>query len=138
VGDHTSGAITGQSTDGFIAVNRKKRKQPELVGTSNTAGVCPLKTAKRTAHVYIGRLDSEVTTDTLSDYIKSLTDVEEEELDIEKLNTKSTNSSFRVSLPMEKLSAIKKSELWNEGTILGRYFFPRQNFQNPQSIIKNQ
>jgi hypothetical protein len=134
-----AGPLTsGASDDGFIEVQKRKSKRPELVGTAVTAdNKCSLKAAKRTAHVYIGNLDS-TTTDSLREYITTVTEVSENELDIEKLNTKSKHSSFRVSLPYDNLDSIKKPELWNKGAILNRYFFPKQNISNPLNLIKNQ
>jgi hypothetical protein len=117
----------------FIEVkSRRKRRSPSIVGKS-TKQDCGLKGIKRKAHLFLGRFDPETSKESVKEYMcQLLSDVDTNDIEVDKLKTLGKTASFKASFPLEKLEQIKDAELWPSGIILNRFHYKRKNFQTPQ------
>ena len=112
-------------TDGFILVEKKKRKRKEtVVGMKKNYANNVLRSARRIGDLYIGNCDLEVTPDTLSAYILAETGIEISAC--EMLETKSTVSrSFKVTLNMNDRKKLLNPDVWPEEILCRKFYKPR-------------
>jgi hypothetical protein len=117
--------------DDYTEVKKKKqRRKAEVIGKGNDTSYCSLKGAKKKAHLFLGRLEITTTAESVKTYIcKLFNDEHNEDVEVIKLDTKGKSASFRASIPLEKLDKIKNGDLWPLGTIITRFYFKKQNFQ---------
>lgn len=130
--ERDEGVRAGDDEGGFReAKTRRRWRKPQVVGTA-TDPACPFKGAKRTAHLYVGRLEGEVADTAVKDFVESiLSDVDKSEINVEKLSSRGTLSSFHLSFPLTHLDKIQEASLWPNGVFINRYF-PQKNFQLKQ------
>jgi hypothetical protein len=129
-----------QQQDNFQEIKSKRKRRPlGVIGTGAINEEAPFKAAQRTGHVYVGRLEDKVTSDIVKNYvIKNIASLNDTDIEVCKLETKSKLSAFRISLPFDYLEKIKMPELWPKGTIINRFYFPRkQNFQYQNTVNLN-
>ena len=115
--------------DGFILVKNKKQKR-NAVGSkrnvvgSRTSNTGSLKSAARTADLYIGNCDVEVSVDSLIEYIYDVTEIRVKKC--EELITKYDDyKSFKVSLLLNDRVRLLSSDIWPEGIVCRKYFNPK-------------
>lgn len=130
VGNSNDGSQKATATrivdkDGFAIVGKKPKKD-RIIGTKNNSGAGSLKSAIRTADLYIGNCDVDVTPDSLSRYILDDTDVRV--IKCEEIPTRFVNSkSFKVTLNLNDRKTLLLSEVWPQGIVCGKYYSPRNS-----------
>ena len=128
----TSGNNVDQE-DNFILVQSRKKKnnnekknftENRIIGKKKNIGT--LRSAKRTADLYIGNCDINVTSDVLIKYIR-------DELNVivcgcEQLESKYDDyNSFKVTLESNNRLKLLSSDMWPEGIVCRRFYKPRHN-----------
>ena len=135
IGNTARTGDTREDKDGYIEVQSRQRKRTihkQLIATSsarNTMGKkkmssCILKSAVRSADLYIGNCALDITADILSNFIK-------DELGInvshcESLETKYDDyNSFKVTLSVSDRIKLLNSDVWPSGIICRKFYSPR-------------
>lgn len=127
-----SSTDNSQNTNDFTVVKHKKGSKP-LIGTrkpdaekkgSGTAVI--LKAADRKAYVYIGRLETATSADTIQSYIRDNTKINN--VIVDKIESKGDFAAFKITCDYDSLNIIKDSELWPSGTVINRFFFSKKSF----------
>ena len=108
--------------DGFILVNRKTQKK-NVVGSRVSSGGL-LRSASRTADLYVGNCDVDATPESLIQYIHDVTKVKVQKC--EKLETKYDNyTSFKVTLFISDRTNLLSADVWPSGIVCRKYYKPR-------------
>ena len=113
--------------DGFILVNRKKQKK-NVVGSRESSSSL-LRSASRTADLYVGNCDVDVTTESLTQYICDVMKVKIHKC--EQLETKYSNyTSFKVTLFVNDRMDLLSEDVWPSGIVCRKYYKPRNSTQS--------
>ena len=108
------------NNDGFQTVRKKRKKNNNIVGSKKMPGNLTIRSAMRTADIYVGNCDLDVTVESLSDYIHS--EIKVKVLQCELLVSKNPRcKSFKVTLNMNDRPKLLSAETWPE-EIVGRKF----------------
>ena len=110
---------------------RKRRRSKGIIGSRTETRSCIKGVIKR-AFLHVSKLNPHVTVDDLKAH---LTDIGIEEAQVEKLNSKypAYYSSFKVTIPYNKLDIANHSGAWPQETRVQRFNF----FRGRNSITSN-
>ena len=112
--------------DGFITV-KKKQQRKRIVGTRMQGGTV-LKSAPRTADIYVGNCDVDISPESLQQYIEEEVKIKVKKC--EKLITRYDNyASFKVTLFINDREKLLSSDVWPSGIVCRKYYSPRNNHQ---------
>ena len=121
----TSEKGTRSDDDGFILVRNKKHSKKNVVG-SRVLKNSTLKSVIKTADLYVGNCDVDVTTDALNQYIHDNANISP--IKCEKLVTKYDNyQSFKVTLLINERDKLLISDFWPNGIVCRKFYKPRNN-----------
>lgn len=103
-----------------ISNNKINKRKTVVYGTADTN--CTIKAVSRYKHFHVFRLDPELSTDVLADYIRTKNVPGAR---VEKLKSKYPDeySSFRVSVPDSHANDILDPSFWPKNTCVNRFFF---------------
>ena len=110
--------------EGFQMVEGKRKRQNNIVGAKNMKSVGLIKGAVRSADLYIGNCDLDVSEESLTKYI-------EEEVGVNAINCSILVSknvrckSFKVELSIKDRQKVLVPEIWPEGIIVRKFYNPR-------------
>ena len=108
--------------DGFQLVQSKKKKK-NIIGSKKESNSV-LKSAVKSADIFIGNCDTEVTAESICNYISD--ELKINVLKCESLVTIYDNyKSFKVSLQVNDRVKLLNAELWPEGIICRKFYSPR-------------
>ena len=108
--------------DGFQLVQSKKKKK-NIIGSKKESNSV-LKSAVKSADIFIGNCDTDVTAETLSKYIRD--ELQVNVLKCESLVTRYDNySSFKVTLRVNDRVKLLNSDVWPEGIICRKFYSRR-------------
>ena len=62
---------TVRDADGFQLVQRNRKRRDNIVGSKKLSKSHIIKSATKIVDIYVGNLDSDVTTEAINDYVKS-------------------------------------------------------------------
>lgn len=100
-----------------IVINKKEEKirLPSNVKKGNNTNINTIKASERKKHLHVWRLQSETSTEALTDYVKSLCG---SDVVVQKINhkTKRDYSSFRITVPERMYDKICQPEVWPVNT----------------------
>ena len=85
----------------------------------------PVEAAPKTAYAYIGNVKPENTWADILFNIYTYTGMEIKSSDIQELNTRGPNKSFKIAVPQDKLEAITSNLIWVENIKAGPFGQPR-------------
>ena len=108
--------------DGFRLVQSKKKRK-NIIG-SKKGSTTILRSAVRTADLFISNCDVEVTADSLCEYI-----LDEFKVKVQKCENLVTRyhdyKSFKVSLLVSDRIKLLNPQLWPEGIVCRKFYNPR-------------
>ena len=105
-----------------MLVNNKKPKK-NVVGSRVSPGGL-LRSASRTADLYVGNCDVNVTPESLTQYINDVTKVKVQKC--EQLETKYDNyASFKITLFVNDRMDLLCADVWPSGIVCRKYYKPR-------------
>lgn len=115
--------ISKQATDITNPTNDKnkdRRKTNVIYGTADSS--CTIKAVTRYKHFHVFRLDPELSTDALADYLRGMKISGSR---VEKLQSKHPDeySSFKLSVPANHAEDVLNPNLWPKDTCINRFFF---------------
>ena len=87
-----------------------------------------MKSAVKTADIYVGNCELTVTCEELSKYIKDETNIAV--LGCEKLKSKynfPNYNSFKVCVSIKDRNLLLSPDIWPEEVVCGKYYTPRNN-----------
>ena len=128
------------SDDGFRLVNPKKpkkdkdrsslsttrKKQDIYVGKGSSEALG--KTPGRRCHLFLSRINIDVTTDVLKTYICNEFKISDNDCQVENINTRQKFvSSFKVSLMIDSVQDAYDGNRWPKGIIIKRFFIRNNN-----------
>ena len=104
------------------AVNTAKEKPSNyrLLGSRRDAH-STMRAVRRTADVFIGRVDRQVEAENVSDYIKEHFDVKVQNIEKVEIQSKLFNA-FKVTVFLENRDKLFNAELWPEGIIVNKFY----------------
>ena len=112
--------------DGFTIVdNRRRKKKVNIVGSRKPVNGS-IKSATKSADLYVGNCDPEVTVESLTQYL-----LDEMQIKIDKgeqLVSRNPNcASFKISLNLSDRMKLLSPDVWPEGVICRKYYNPKRN-----------
>ena len=127
-----------QDNDEWTPVTKKKHLSPRRIGNtakekhsnyrllgSKRDAPSTMRAVRRTADVFLGRVDKEVTVDTIKDYIKDTFDVAVRNIEGVEIQSKQF-SAFKITVLAEERETLFNAALWAEGMIVNK-FYKRRN-----------
>lgn len=101
---------------------KKRRKNKRIIGSQKSSAL--LKSAVRSADLYVGNCDLSVTEDRLSDYIYNQINARIEKC--QELDAKYDHyRSFKVTLNITDREKLLDSKFWPEGIVCRKYYNPQ-------------
>ena len=108
--------------DGFILLNREKQNKNVVGSRVSSCGL--LRSASRTADLYIGNCDIDVTPESLTQYIYDVKKVKVQKC--EQLETKYDNyTSFKITLFVNDRMNLLSADVWPNGIVCRKFYKPR-------------
>ena len=83
-----------------------------------------MKAVKRTADVFLGRVDKSVKEEEITQYIEDSFSVTVEKIEILNIKTDQFNA-FKITVPSIERDKLFNSELWPEGMVVNKYYNKR-------------
>lgn len=80
-----------------------------------------MKAVKRTADVFLGRVDKSVKADEIIQYIEDSFNVVAEKVEVLKIKSDQFNA-FKITVPSIERDKLFNSELWPEGIVVNKYY----------------
>lgn len=117
----------GQTIQPSVNRPRPTRRSIVIVGSGNSSGSF---VGTKRAWFHIGKVSKDTNAEVIKDFVKkefSLSDV-----NVEKLESKGQNSSFRLGVDFSAKDQIMKSIVWPKNVTIKRVLFPRR----PENKIK--
>ena len=100
--------------------NNKNNNRGRLTGARKD-GVSSLKAVKRTADVFIGRIDKGADEEVIRNYIKETFNIICAK--VEKLSIKTDlYNAFKVTVSLSEREALFKSDLWPEDVVINKFY----------------
>lgn len=105
----------------FTLVQKKKRKNNNIVGSKKPSVDVSLRSAVRMGDLYVGNCDSSATIESLSQYISNEIEINIEK--VENIPLRYTNSkAFKVTLNMKDRLKLLSADFWPEGIVCRKYY----------------
>ena len=124
----TSGSSTrthAVDDEGFQLVEKRRRKQPNIVGSRKTESNGIIKGAVRFSDIYLGNLEKNVTSDDICEYILNEFNIKVE--NCETLTARNVNSkSFKITVKLSDRPNLLIPEAWPEEVICRKFFNSRK------------
>ena len=127
-----------RDNDEWTLVTKKKRQSPRRIGNtakekhsnyrllgSKRDAPSTMRAVRRTADVFLGRVDKEVTVDNIKEYIKDTFDVMVRSIESVEIQSKQFNA-FKITVLTEERETLFNAALWPEGMIVNK-FYKRRN-----------
>ena len=123
----TSSSAPLVDADGFQLVQNRKRRLPiSVIGSKKINGIGTVKGAARLADLYVGNCDTDVTSESILEYIANEMNIKI--VKCESLVSKNVNcKSFKVTLNINDRLKLLSPEIWPEGIICRKFYSQRIN-----------
>lgn len=112
---------------------RNKHKQLFVEGkgeeTSNS-----LQAVEKTAWIYVTRLNQSTTEKQIVDHLSRVCKVSCTKLE---LKNRDRVASFRIGVPFDRKDSIMDGAIWPRGTLLNRYFFPKNRGSQSETKLSD-
>ena len=111
--------------DGFQKVEKKKKTRKNIVGSKRMEGSRGIvKGASRSADIYLGNCDLDVTEDAISQYINE--EINVKVIKCELLSSKNVNcKSFKITMNVNEREKLLLPEVWPEGIVCRKFYSAR-------------
>lgn len=115
--------------DGWIEINRRRKaqrgKNKGVRGTGKGIGG-QVRAVRRTADVFLGRVDHSVTENDIKEHIKDNFDISV--LNIEKIEIKSTSfNAFKIAVLLSERDSLFNSDKWPEDMVVDKFYSNKPN-----------
>ena len=80
-----------------------------------------MRAVRRTADVFLGRVDKEVEADNIKEYIKDNFEVNVQNIESVEILSKQFNA-FKITVFLEERDKLFNAELWPEGMIVNKFY----------------
>lgn len=111
--------------DGWKIVREKKKKWPRVMGMATSADL-KIHGVPRKTWLFIGRVQKTCSEEDVEEYVKSLIGGE---VSLQKLNTKSQHSCFKLGADIKFKEKLMNPESWPEGIVVSPYRFINREAQ---------
>lgn len=111
----------GGHVSGPKAVSQRGNNNRGRLTGARRDGISSLKAVKRTADVFIGRIDKEADEDVLRDYIKETFNIICNKVEKLQIKTELYNA-FKVTVSLSEREALFKSDLWPEDIVINKFY----------------
>lgn len=111
-------------TNNFVKKN--KSENTIIIGTNNNKDDSKFDTFEATARrlwIYVGRCKQDTTEEKIKSYLQGKSPGRS--FDVVKLNTKGTNTAFRIAADMDLQDSLYDASFWPSGILVKRYMFFR-------------
>ena len=107
--------------DGF---QKKIKRKPQATGTRKTSGNSNLRGALRTADLYIGRCDNDISTDDVASYVEN--ELKIKSISCVELQTKiPLSKSFKLTVKIHDRNILLSDDSWPENIICRKFYNKR-------------
>ena len=126
-----------RDNDGWTLVTKKKHQSLRRIGNtakekhsnyrllgSKRDAPSTMRAVRRTADVFLGKVDKEVTVDNIKEYIKDTFDVMARSIEGVEIQSKQFNS-FKITVVTEERETLFNAALWPEGMIVNKFYKKR-------------
>ncbi|KAK9869268.1 hypothetical protein WA026_003021 [Henosepilachna vigintioctopunctata] len=128
--NNTQTSADSDQKSNLIPTKRDKKTSEftgHIMGTRSVDVTTEFSASPRKIWIYVGRCKSSTTEDDIRRYLNSKISNSVEEFEVEKLNSKGRNCSFKVDADMAVKELLYDPDFWPSGILVKRYFFLRNN-----------
>ena len=84
-------------------------------------GRLALKAVKKTADIYLGRVDKDVSAENIKQYIEEVFNIMIEKIESLQIKTDQYNA-FKITVDLEVRDELLKPESWPEGIVVNKFY----------------